>query len=667
MKYRPEIDGLRAVAVLAVLFYHLDELDSSTLPIIRGGLLGVDIFFVISGYLITNILLKSLENKSFSIAAFYERRARRILPALIVMLVFTSIVAYNILNTADYRLFNKGLLSVSTFISNFFFLWDTQGYFAVNAKQMALRHTWSVSVEEQFYVLYPVLLYLINRFFARRFTKAFLLILLVASLAGCCIVGLQDGNKVFFNSLYRFWELLAGGLLAAGILPVVKNRVATNFLSLTGVALIASGFYFFGKIPYNFVFSIVSVAGAFLLLYAMEGSKTFVGSVLSCRPVVFVGKCSYSLYLWHWPVMAFAALFILGGFSFVENSMIVAVSFVLALLSYRFVEQPFRKHNGVIRSRKKLLIASVSVLVLTFASAFALYKHADLSNRSPIDRMLADAANDKFWIEMVQNTNAYEKDSSAHPVSVGNKNTKVSFILWGDSHTAALMAGVDSLNRKENGKHGEVLYFTGTPPLLGVDYIFHRKLNNEIINHRQFSYIKQQTSVPTVVLDARWMTYFIRQRNMPVIKDSAINAFNGLDPSITPGLPVKQLFCASMRYTINELRKLKKKIIILMPVPETKYAFNQLTTHVRFFGVHINDLGASVADYEKHTRGLRSFFHSLEADDVQVIDTEQFFRNSKGDKYLIERNGKLLYRDGNHISRFASVEVAKELQKLIEK
>jgi peptidoglycan/LPS O-acetylase OafA/YrhL len=356
--YRPEIDGLRAIAVVAVILFHLD------VPFVYGGLLGVDIFFVISGYLITRILLDAIDSNTFSIAGFYERRARRILPALVVVLLFTSVAAYLILNNYDFKNYNKSLSALSLFGSNFFFWKTTNGYFAANAQQMPLLHTWSLSVEEQFYVLYPAFVFGVKKFFGNRYFKIILVVFFAVSLAGYCISGLRDGNEAFYNSFYRCWELLAGGLLAAGIVPQAKKGFTTRLLPWVGAGLILLAIYYFGSIPYNFMFSILSVAGAFCVLYASQYPGNFITRVLSARPVVYIGKCSYSLYLWHWPVIVFAELVTLNDLSAVQKIVIITVSFFLAVLSYTYVEQPFRRKNSILKSRKKVLAAAVVILVI---------------------------------------------------------------------------------------------------------------------------------------------------------------------------------------------------------------------------------------------------------------------------------------------------------------
>jgi peptidoglycan/LPS O-acetylase OafA/YrhL len=656
--YRPEIDGLRAIAVVAVVLFHLD------VPFVYGGLLGVDIFFVISGYLITKILLDAIDANTFSIAGFYERRARRILPALMVVLLFTSLAAYFILNNYDYKNYNKSLSALSLFGSNFFFWKTTNGYFAANAQQMPLLHTWSLSVEEQFYVLYPAFVFGARKFFGYRYFKIILLFLFAVSLAGFCISGLRDGNEAFYNSFYRCWELLAGGLLSAGILPQAKKRAVSLLVPWVGAILVLCAIYYFGSIPYNFVFSILSVAGTFCILYASQDPGNFITRILSARPVVFIGKCSYSLYLWHWPLIVFAGLVTLNDLSVLQKTMIIAVSFLLSVLSYKYVEQPFRRKNGLLKSRKKILIAAVVLLMVTGLSGFALYKYKDLTHRSAADMLLADADNDRLWIDMVKNQNRFESDTARAPaIALGNEKNNASFIVWGDSHAHVLAYGMDWVN-KPAGRSGYLLSFPGTPPLLGVEYEPKRKPSDLSVNSRIFDFISQHPEIKTIVLDARWMAYFLRRNKYARIEDPRATAYDSLDAATTSGLPSKKIFKSAMRFTLNELHKLNRKVIIVTPIPETPYTFNKLIIHARFYNTDLNDLGASTAEFDKHISELNIFFNSLASPDVKILPADRYFRN--GNRFLIQRNNHLLYRDRDHLSRYGAVEVARGVEGVFE-
>jgi peptidoglycan/LPS O-acetylase OafA/YrhL len=657
--YRPEIDGLRAVAVIAVLLFHLH---ATWLP---GGFLGVDVFFVISGYLISQIILDGIETHSFSIAGFYERRARRILPALLVVLIFTSVAAFLILNNYDYHLYSRSLYYVSTFISNFFFWKETTGYFGADAHDMPLLHTWSLSVEEQFYLIYPLLLAGLRKFMTSRSLKIILLFLFAASLITNCIIGIRDGNAAFYNSFARFWELLAGGLLAAGLFPLLKKHGALLSISIAGIILIVGSFILVGTIAYNFIFSITSVTGAMCVLYVSQQTGNIISSILGSRPFVFIGKISYSLYLWHWPIIVFVSLLSLHKLSVVERSVIGVVALVLSFLSYRFIEQPFRKKQGVIKNRKALLTAAVVVLLVIGLAGAAMFRYKGLANRSAADKLYEEAQIDPFWLRMLKYNNTIKADSTISPAEqIGHLNSDAKFIIWGDSHAQALAAGIDSVNRATGNFSGYVCAYPGVPPLLGAT--FKVQENNLLrINNRIFDFIKQHSEIKTVVIDARWLTYFYRRKSDFRVEDEQIVQYEKMDPDHADGLASKKLFKATMRFTIDELSKLNKKIIIVAAIPEVPFTFNSLMIHARFYNSNLNDYAAGVKEFENHSRELNTFFNSFEGKNVQVFYPDQYLK--KDNLFLVEKNGRLLYRDGNHLSLYGSFEVAKELQVLLGK
>jgi len=336
MKYRGDIDGLRAISVLGVMAFHLG------VARIPGGFVGVDVFFVVSGYLITGLLAADLENSSFSLARFYERRIRRIAPALVVVLAATTTAAAAVLYPVPFRDYGDSLLAATLSASNVYF-WLTSNYFAPSAAEQPLLHTWSLAVEEQFYLVFPLMLAALYRL-PRRAMLLVLGSVVAASFAGSAILVRTDPTAAFYLPHSRAWELGLGALLALKAAPRLKAPWLTPLLGLIGLALIAGSMLKLGaETPFPGVAALAPCLGAALVIYAGEDGG-FVSRLLSWRPLAFVGLISYSLYLWHWPLIALTRIATgASNLSHLQQASIAGLSLILAALSWRFVEQPFRR------------------------------------------------------------------------------------------------------------------------------------------------------------------------------------------------------------------------------------------------------------------------------------------------------------------------------------
>jgi len=341
LTYRPEIDGLRAIAVTAVILFH------SQLVAIPGGFVGVDIFFVLSGYLISALLMQDMAAGTYSLRGFYQRRVRRIAPALVAVLAVTSILAWAMMIPSQLKAYSTTLLSVILFISNFVF-GAKKGYFQPSEEEAPLLHTWSLAVEEQFYLLFPLLLWLIVRRAPQR--VGLMVAVLFAASLGLAEWGWRHHPDInFFFTLSRFWELLAGTATALWLRRGwvgPTGRAAPEALALVGLALIFAALMLQSETtPYPSAAGLVPVGGTVLLiLYARPG--TWVARLLTLRPMVGIGLISYSAYLWHQPLFALARVQALEGPSTGLMVGLTLASFALAALSWRYVEQPFRRKAG---------------------------------------------------------------------------------------------------------------------------------------------------------------------------------------------------------------------------------------------------------------------------------------------------------------------------------
>jgi len=351
LHYRREIDGLRALAVVPVILFH------AGFSLFSGGFVGVDVFFVISGYLITGILIGQLEQKRFSLLDFYERRARRILPALFVMMACTLPFAWAWMLPSQMDEFAGSLVSVVLFASNILF-WHEQGYFAQAAELKPLLHTWSLAVEEQYYLLFPLILAGLWRF-GRRAVIAVITLLALASLVASEWGWRYAPEANFYLAPFRAWELLAGSLCA--FLMQGKPQPSSHALSLTGLLMIGYAILRFDEAtPFPGINALLPVVGTALIL-VFAGPGSWGARLLGTRPLVGIGLISYSAYLWHQPLFAFARIRSIGAPSPALMAALALASLVLAVLSWRYVERPFRHAGAILPRRKTVFLASAFV------------------------------------------------------------------------------------------------------------------------------------------------------------------------------------------------------------------------------------------------------------------------------------------------------------------
>lgn len=437
LAYRPDVDGLRAIAVIPVVLFH------AGFPFVPGGYFGVDVFFVISGFLITAMLHAQLENGVFSLAQFYERRIRRIFPALFLVLAVSSLAAWTLLPPPDVAKFGHGLSATALFVFNLWTIATRSGYFSASAQEDPLLHTWSLSVEEQFYLLVPGMLWLYRNWSRARRVQ------LVACLMGLSFllaVRLEEYSPIaaFYFSGARAWELLLGCLLAVIKPPTGGSRSLHQIAGLGGVALVA-----FAVLcsPERFAFAsvgaVVPCMGAALVIWSGGRPNTWVARALSWRPLVFVGLVSYSLYLWHWPLIVFYKA--LRPFAPVPTMALATTAFLLAVLTWRFVESPFRRGRSEPAWVFWLAGAALAGCLAT-AATFSLSRGGDW-------RVSARAR----WLYSFDNypTSEVVREGTCFlpPKRVDLKywdrnrclpqsGPKPSYLLVGDSHAAHLWAGL---------------------------------------------------------------------------------------------------------------------------------------------------------------------------------------------------------------------------------
>src|SRR5580704_8284058 len=376
--YREDIDWLRAIAVLAVVAFHFEA------PAVFGGFVGVDIFFVISGYLITGIIQAEVKSGSFSFAQFYERRARRLLPALYAMVVLTAIPSFHYLLTSERQEFFRSAAAVLTFTSNFFF-WFQTGYFDHAAVEKPLLHTWSLAVEEQFYLALPIVLWALLRFARGRIAlPAALGALGLASFAlGIWLMKSDRSAAAFFMSPPRAWEFLIGGLVATPGFPVLRHALAQAIARGIALVLLAIPIFSLRQGPgfpgFN---ALTPCIGAAMFIWSGIGVPTLERSRYSPMNVArFFGQISYSLYLWHWPLFTFARFSKSGlVLDATDKLVLFALTVAISYVSWRYVEQPFRERRLAPTRSAAFRVAGVASIVLLAGSAGGWF-----SSRTPSD------------------------------------------------------------------------------------------------------------------------------------------------------------------------------------------------------------------------------------------------------------------------------------------
>jgi peptidoglycan/LPS O-acetylase OafA/YrhL len=443
--YRPDIDGLRAIAVLLVVAYHIRT------RFTPGGFIGVDVFFVISGFLITSILMRELDGSRFSIQGFYVRRIRRIAPALICVLIVTSIVALFFLLPSELKDYSRSVLAALASASNFYF-WSQTGYFKPEALAMPLLHTWSLAVEEQFYIIFPAFLALLYRY-ARRSTLLILLILAVASFALSAEQAFGDPGSAFYWPTSRAWELLSGAMLVFGGLPGMKRPWLRNATAAIGLFLILFAAISYTKsTPFPGIAALAPCMGAVFIIGAGTAGKTIVGRVLSFRPLVFIGLISYSLYLWHWPVIVFQSMGLnLSGVSANEQKLFTfALSIFLATLSWRFVELPFRRNKGPVIPGTVFRYAALAASVPAVAVCIFLLMNGVPSRfpiaASTVASYLEDAGEQpRYRTGSCFLTEAYTFESFDKVACLTGSESLPNYLILGDSHAAHLWYGLSNV------------------------------------------------------------------------------------------------------------------------------------------------------------------------------------------------------------------------------
>ncbi len=635
MQYRKEIDGLRAIAVMPVIFFHGDLFG------VTGGYIGVDIFFVISGYLITSIILEEIEGNRFSILNFYERRARRILPALSFILIFTTITAFILMPANLLKSYSQSLVSVVTFSSNVFF-YLTSGYFSTASDEKPLLHTWSLAVEEQYYIFFPVLLSILW-FMGKKRIALFISLLSVASLLlSQYLSGKQAVDANFYLIFSRAWELFAGSLLAIiGIQHFSITKSGKDILGALGLALIIYSIFYFNKqTPFPSVYTLVPVIGTVLII-AFSDRTTVIGRLLANKLFVGIGLISYSLYLWHQPLFAFLRMKTVGEPSEYMFITATVVAFILSIFSYKYIETPFRNKKNITRKQIfQFSTASISVFLLIGLSGHILKGFEGRFNEI---HYLETAQFSPKRKECHTKGENYLKPENACKY-LGNKVTWASF---GDSHTVEpAYALAEMLEKNNNGLLH--LSFSGCPPalLFEVKQPGCSKWINEAV-----AYLESNDSIKNVLLGFRYSAFLHGDQldSYPNIPNrDPIAEFS--DP--LPNEDAKEIYWKSFSEIIRRLLASGKKIYLLYPIPELPTHITKAVTPFSMLGdqtmLDLTETTSSKYYFSRHSFILKKLDTLPYNNNLYAIKPFEILCDTKYCPAVINKTA--LYFDDDHLS-----------------
>ena len=650
VNYRPEIDGLRAIAVFSVIIYHARD---SFLP---GGFLGVDIFFVISGYLITSLILKELKlTNSFSFSNFYERRVRRIIPALLAVMIFSTCISYFALLPTSFDDFSRSLISSIFSVSNFYFHYTDNLYAAESSLLKPLMHTWSLSVEEQFYIIFPITIFAIYKF-SRKNVFLAIIFGIIVSLIFAQYYSIRDTSINFYLLPSRGFELLLGSLLAK--LEVDKGVKIRNsnlllskiFPSIGLIFIFFSLFLFNNRMLLPSLHSLVPIIGTMLIIW-YSNKDEIITKILSNRVLVFFGLISYSLYLFHYPIFAFSRYLNLLEGDLLKRILLLVSLLSISILSYFFIEKPFR--NKKLISLSKLCITLIITIAgLVFFNIYAIYKDGF---KQRLHKILQEELH--FAEKINYNTN-------------GNKG---SVVLIGDSHIESIEYHLNQELIKEN-INLSLLY----TQLFAKNINKYDSRTNQI--DKEFAsknleiekYLNREKNL-ILVLHHRW-SVMILSTDFPVEKGVIDYKLKPTSDKITEERRIS-LVRKSIISSINSALEKKHKVILVYPVPEHAFdaprlIYNKLN---KFLKISINDddipkFSTNYDLYKKRNRLIFKTLDSIKGNNVyRVYPHKHFCDNQIKNECVTNSTDTLYYYDNNHLSLQGSKFVVKDIIEIIKK
>lgn len=655
--YRPDIDGLRALSVLSVIFFHAFP---NLLP---GGFIGVDIFFVISGYLITNIIIKNLNSGSLKIIDFYRHRVLRIFPSLIVVLLFVLISGYLISTQPEYKRIGGNLFGGTAFIINFILLKEVN-YFDVAANTKPLLHLWSLSVEEQFYLLWPIILWICYKLRISLIFTTFSIFILSFSFS--IFIAQQNIVFDFFSPLTRFWEILSGAALV--IIErkhtTITSKKTSSIISILGLALIITGLVSFnGNTPFPSWRAVFPVLGATLII--ASGPHALINSkILSLKPMLFVGIISYPLYLWHWPLLAYARILINENLNFSELLFIIGISFILSILTFIFIEKPLRFGSN---SNLKVIILCITLIIIGLFGAI-IYKNNGLSSRyiakyNP-PTGLAALNRQSPYVKVC----SLSKDKPLEAWCYSDTREAPHALLLGDSHAEALYWSL--VKNSQPAMRWMLSARFACAPMANMKRITSSKANVPDQQSNDLSECEAQNKAA--------LEYATKSKNIDVVAIySASRILNSENYSFNFGeKPIQDGAFIGLSNIISDLEHAGKKVIFLEDNP---FIGESAQCVLRRSGLSWLDKGieriqrtdkCSLA-YDKYQE-LSEKYHQQVSElgkkhpNMIIYKTETILCDKSNNKCPMFKNGNALYSYGDHISTYSGDMIAKDLDSFIK-
>jgi len=643
LSYREDIDGLRAVSVLAVLLNH------AGIDMVSGGFVGVDIFFVISGYLITSIVVREIWNNEFSLIRFYGRRIRRILPALFFVMAFTVLVCSIMYDAEKFFEFGKSIIAATLFGSNIIF-WKESGYFDAPSQLKPLLHTWSLAVEEQFYIFFPLFLFVIHRY-AKKFSAHIFAITALISFVFSVSVSTNDASAAFYLANLRAWELLVGCILALNIIPQGQEKKFSNIIGIIGLFLIAfSIFQYSETTKFPGVSALAPVFGAAFIVSSGKAEKSLSKSLLSMPLLVFIGKISYSLYLWHWPIIIFARYYMIRQMTSTELTSVLIIILLISTLSWRFVETPFR--SKLFMKTHQIYAFAFSSMILMLLIGGTIYYFKGFPNRAGLEYLAIDTKKEETWLFKECNINLTDDPQVITACEIGDHSQEASFMVWGDSHAPTYGKAIHISATKQE-LAGILTYSPGCPTLLNITPT--PKIGDLPCikyNEMALSYLEDHPEIKTVLLGSRWTLWlegsrYKQEEGIPTEIQDALN-------EAPPGINREELFTIGLERTITAITKLNRNVILIAPLPEIGYDVPSLNFIASRTGRDINQIiSPSTEEYLARNNRTLAILRMLgEKFEVPIVESWEALCQENVCRSAV--NGIPLYDDDDHLSIFGS-------------
>ena len=641
-RYRADVDGLRAVAIVPVLFFH------ASFPGFGGGFVGVDIFFVISGFLITGLILPEVVQGTFSVRNFYERRIRRIFPALFTVLALSSVAAVLLLLPIDLKSFARSLVATTYFASNFFF--DSEaGYFDTDAHSKPLLHTWSLAVEEQYYILFPLCLLAVQRYLGGRH-KFFTWLVVLGSLYLSVTQTPTHPDRSFYLAHTRAWELGLGALLALGAFPKAHRRVTRNTAALVGAALIVFAVTRFSEaIPFPGIAATAPCVGAALIIWAGTGGPNVVGRILQTKPFVAIGLISYSLYLWHWPLLVFAEYWTIRDLTRPEAAAALALAAVAAALSWRYVERPFRGKSGVLTRRGLFAVAAAAMLVTVGLGHFVASRDGFPGRLDPTTAALMAGVDDRRPRDWKCGNRDIRAVRSRKLCRVGASGDVVpSFVIWGDSHARA-MADVVGEAAERGGRAGLLATRNGCGPLVGLEQMPDPKARGcPEFAAAVLRFIAGDPALTDVILIGRWAGYTEGTRYKNERGSAATSYFRDAETRELSLAENQRVFSRTLEATVESLRALGKNVWLVSAVPEVGWNVPSVLARMHRQNREFS-IAPTLEEYQLRQQHVTPELRRLQAEGkLRVLAPYEVL--CRASPCAIVESGRPLYSDDDHLS-----------------